>query len=92
MILRRRTVTVAPDVAGYIDSLKPLIPGIESLWTGVIWHLEHKADDIGEPIMGSTYIGKVKLNRQTPQATIAFKMSATTVHILDIELGGNSAE
>lgn len=90
MILRRRTVTIEPDVAGYVESLKPLLPGLDSLWSGVLWHLEHRADEIGEPLIGSTYIAKVKLNANLPIATIVFKMSITSAHLVEIELNSPS--
>lgn len=85
MRLRRRTVTVAADVAEYVQCIKPLFPGFESLWTGIIWNLEHRADQIGEPFLGNTQIAKVKLNPQLSPVTILFKLSEDTAHVLAFE-------
>jgi hypothetical protein len=83
--LRRRQVTAATDVASYIETITPLYPKFATLWTNVIWTLEHRADQIGEPLAGSSHIATVKLSADLPIVTLVFKLSEETVHITDCE-------
>ena len=86
MRLRARRVTVAADVATYIQTIAPLYQGFQTLWTGVLWTLEHRADEIGEPLAGSSHIAKVQLSPRQPIVTIVYKLSIDTVHVTDCDL------
>lgn len=83
--LRRRLVTVAADVAQYIETVTPLYRGFGQTWTDILWTLEHRADQIGEPLAGSSHIAIVTLNPWQPTVTLVYKLSEDTVHVTDCE-------
>ena len=85
MRLRQRRVTVATDVAEYIKAVTPLYPNFETLWSGVLWTLAYRADHIGEPLAGSSYIAKVKLSRKQPVVTLVYKLTIDSAHITDCD-------
>ncbi len=83
--LRQRRVSVAADVAQYIETVTPLYPRFGQTWTDILWTLEHRADQIGEPLAGSSHIATVRLNPQQPTVTLVYKLSEDAVHVTDCE-------
>ena len=83
--LRRRRVTVAADVAQYIETVTPFYPRFGQTWTDILWTLEHRADQIGEPLAGSSHIAIVRLNPQQPTVTLVYKLSEDAVHVTDCD-------